>query len=247
MKKIKFTTRILFALLFAAALAPNLHARKTDMVSVSADIVEISGTLQSTVGFSWYNFVDFAEGTIPGILELGQFERKTALSTRLSLMESEGKAQILSNPKIVTKSGTSANITVGGQIPLPTVNSQGVGTDMANYGIILNVMPTIIREQNNVINLQVSLEVSSPDYAHVVVVGSSTVPSFTSRKIETQIELNSGETLVIGGLKSSQRNVAVGRIPILGRLPLLGGLFRSKDVVEEQRSLFLFVTVEIVE
>ncbi|MDR0291869.1 MAG: type II and III secretion system protein [Elusimicrobium sp.] len=248
MKKLKFTTRILLTIWLAATLAPALHARNTDMVSVSADIVEISGTLQSTVGFSWFNIIDFAEKDIPGILELGQFARKTALSTRLSLMETEGKAQILSNPKIVTKTGTSANITVGGQIPLPEVGPTGsIGTSMNDYGIILSVMPTIIRERGNIINLQVNLEVSAPDYSRVVVVGASTVPSFTKRKIETQVELNSGETLVIGGLKSSQRNVAVGRIPFIGKLPLIGGLFRTKDVVEEQRSLFLFVTVEIVE
>jgi len=247
MTKIKFKTKILIFFLLAATLAPSAHARKTDMVSVSADIVEISGTLQSTTGFSWYNLIDFAEGSIPGILSIGEFQRKTALSTRLSLMETEGKAQILSNPKIVTKTGTSANITVGGQIPLPEVNNQGVGTSMNDYGIILSVMPTIIRERGNIINLQVSLEVSAPDYTHVVIVGTTTVPSFTKRKIETQVELNSGETLVIGGLKSSQRNVAIGRIPFIGKLPLIGGLFRSKDVVEEERSLFLFVTVEIVE
>ena len=248
MKKTKTGIKILSALLVTAFAAPCLHARKTDMVSVSADIVEISGNLQSTVGFSWYNLVDFAEKDIPGILSIGQFERKTALSTRLSLMESEGKAQILSNPKIVTKTGTSANISVGGQIPLPEVGPTGsIGTSMQDYGIILSVMPTIIKENNNVINLQVNLEVSEPDYSHVVVVGASTVPSFTKRKIETQVELNSGETLVIGGLKSSQRNVAVGRIPFLGKLPLLGWLFRSRDVREDQSSLFLFVTVEIVE
>ncbi|WP_424246080.1 hypothetical protein [Elusimicrobium posterum] len=223
------------------------QGRKTQMVSVSADIVEISGSIQNTIGFSWYNVIDFAESEIPGILEIGSFERKTALSTRLRLMETEGKAQILSNPKVVTKTGTSANITVGGDIPMPTVNSQGVGAEMNSYGVILNVMPTIIPEKSNLINLQVNLEVSSPDYSRVVVVGSTSIPSFNKRKIETQVELNSGETLVIGGLKQSSRNVSVDRVPLLGRIPVIGLLFRSKDVVEEQRSLFLFVTVEIVE
>ena len=61
------------------------------------------------------------------------------------------------------------------------------------------------------------------------------------------MELNSGETLVIGGLKSSNRNVSETRVPILGHIPLIGLLFKYKDVTEEQRSLFLFITVEVVE
>jgi len=248
MIKIKFKTKILIAAMLAAWLAPAASARNTDMVSVSADIVEISGTLQSTIGFSWYNLIDFAETSIPGILSIGEFQRKTALSTRLNLMETEGKAQILSNPKIVTQSGNSATITVGGKIPMPEVGPTGaIGTSMADYGVKLDVNPTIIRERGNIINMAVNLEVSAPDYTRVVVVGTTTVPSFTDRTISTRVELNSGETLVIGGLKSSQRNVAVGSVPWLGKLPLIGGLFRSKDVVETESSLFLFVTVEIVE
>ncbi|MGB2579812.1 type II secretory pathway component GspD/PulD (secretin) [Elusimicrobium simillimum] len=248
MKNKKLLSKIFLASLIALLSVPSAYAqRKTDLISVSADIVEISGSLQNTIGFSWYNIIDFAEKEIPGILEIGSFERKTALNTRLKFMETEGKAQVISNPKIVTKNGVSANISVGGQIPMPEVNSQGVGTSLNEYGVMLNVLPTIIRERGNIINLSVELEVSTPDYSRVVVVGSTTIPSFNKRTIKTQVELNSGETLVIGGLKQSNINVSIDRVPLLGRLPLIGLLFRSKDKTEEQRSLFLFVTVEIVE
>lgn len=234
-------------LLALSAFAPQAQAKKTDMISVSADIVEISGSLQTTKGFSWYNIIDFAESEIPGIFQIGQFQRKTALSTRLQLMESEGKAQILSNPKVVTKNGKTATISVGGEIPMPVVNSQGVGSDMAKYGVKLTVLPTVIPERGKVIDLQVELEISTPDYSKVVVIGTGTYPSFNQRTINTNVELNSGETLVIGGLKSSARNVAEGRTPFLGKIPLIGLLFTSRDVTEEQRSLFLFLTVEVVE
>ncbi|WP_428898238.1 pilus assembly protein CpaC [Parelusimicrobium proximum] len=223
------------------------QAKKTDLISVSADIVEISGSIQSNKGFAWINTVDFAEADIPGILSVGSFQRKTALSTKLNLMESEGKAQILSNPKVVAKSGEQAEISVGGQIPMPTVNNQGVGTELANYGVRLSVRPTMIPERGKIIHLQVNLEVSTPDYSRVVSIGTGTVPSFNNRTMNTVVELNSGETLVIGGLKSSNRNVAEGRVPFLGKIPLIGLLFKSRDVSEDQRSLFLFVTVEVVE
>lgn len=244
----KFITKLSLAVLLLGLLSPTgLHAKKTRLVAVSADVVEISGTMQSVKGFSWNQLFDFEEATIPGILSLGEFERKTAVTTRLRLMETEGRAQVLSNPKIVTSSGNSAKITVGGKIPIPIVNNQGVGSQLEEYGILLNVLPTIIPERNNIIDLQVQLSVSTVDYSRTVVIGTATAPSFTNRDVETHVEINSGETLVIGGLKSSARNVSEDRVPFLGRLPLIGLLFKSKDVTEEQRSLFLFITVEIVE
>ena len=78
-------------------------------------------------------------------------------------------------------------------------------------------------------------------------IGTSTSYSILERLVQTHVELNSGETLVIGGLKSSSRNVSEDRVPFLGKLPLIGMFFKSKDVTEDQRSLFLFVTVEVVE
>lgn len=245
---IKFIKNVSMVVFLAGVLAPlPAHAKKTRLVAVSADVVEIGGTMQSVKGFAWNQLFDFEESEIPGILSLGEFQRKTAVTTRLRLMETEGRAQVLSNPKIVTSSGNSAKISVGGKVPIPVVNNQGVGSQMEDYGILLNVLPTIIPERNNIIDLQVQLAVSTVDYSRTVVIGTATAPSFTNRDVETHVELNSGETLVIGGLKSSARNVSEDRVPFLGRLPLLGLLFKSKDVTEEQRSLFLFITVEIVE
>ncbi len=244
----KFITKVSLTVLLGTLLLPGIaQAKKTRLVAVSADVVEISGTMQSVKGFSWNQLFDFEEATIPGILSLGEFERKTAVATRLRLMETEGRAQVLSNPKVVTSSGNAAKISVGGKIPIPVVNNQGVGSQLEEYGILLNVLPTIIPERNNLIDLQVQLSVSSVDYSRTVVIGTAAAPSFTNREVETHVELNSGETLVIGGLKSSSRNVAEDRVPFLGRLPLIGLLFKSKDVTEEQRSLFLFITVEVVE
>lgn len=244
----KFITKVSLAALLGLVLLPGFaQAKKTRLVAVSADVVEISGTSQNVKGFNWNQLFDFEEATIPGILSLGEFERKTAVTTRLRLMETEGRAQVLSNPKVVTSTGNAAKISVGGKIPIPVVNNQGVGSQLEEYGILLNVLPTIIPERNNIIDLQVQLQVSTVDYSRTVVIGTASAPSFTNREVETHVELNSGETLVIGGLKSSARNVAEDRVPFLGRLPLLGLLFKTKDVTEEQRSLFLFITVEVVE
>lgn len=247
MKNQKHVLKALTLLLALGALAVSAHAKKTELVAVSADIVEISGSLTTSKGFAWNQLLDFSESEIPGIFSIGEFERKSLLSTRLKLMENEGKAQILSNPKVIARSNTSANFSAGGQIPYPVVSDRNVGTEMKEYGVKLDVMPTIIPERNNIIVVQLEIELSNPDYSRSLTINGSTVPSMTKRFLRSEVELSSGETLVIGGLKSSTRSVAEDRVPILGKIPLIGLFFKNKDITEEQRSLFLFITVEIVE
>ncbi len=236
-----------FLLALSALLLPAAGAaQSTQMVAVSADIVEISGSIQKTRGFSWNQFFDFSEKSIPGIITLGDFERKTQLAASLKLLETEGKAQLLSNPKVITKSGTQANFTVGGEIPVPYSNNQGVGAEFKKFGVILVVLPVVLTEKKDTVDVQIQLEVSNPDYSKPVVASGTTIPSMITRQIQTEVEIKSGETLVIGGLKRSSRNVSKNRVPILGSLPLIGVLFSSTDIVEEQSSLFLFVTFDII-
>lgn len=236
----------IFLTMLALGLPAIAGAESAQMVAVSADIVEISGSIQKTRGFSWNQFFDFSEKTIPGIITVGDFERKTALAASLKLLETEGKAQMLSNPKIITKSGTQANFTVGGEIPVPYSNNQGVGAEFKKYGVILNVLPVVLTEKKDTVDVQIQLEVSNPNYSQTVVASGTTIPSMVTRQIQTEVELKSGETLVIGGLKSSSRDISKNRVPILGSIPLIGALFSSTDVVEKQSSLFLFVTFDIV-
>ena len=236
----------IFLTVLALGLPAIAAAESAQMVAVSADIVEISGSIQKTRGFSWNQFFDFSEKTIPGIITVGDFERKTALAASLKLLETEGKAQMLSNPKIITKSGTQANFTVGGEIPVPYSNNQGVGAEFKKYGVILNVLPVVLTEKKDTVDVQIQLEVSNPNYSQTVVASGTTIPSMITRQIQTEVELKSGETLVIGGLKSSSRDISKNRVPILGSIPLIGALFSSTDVVEKQSSLFLFVTFDIV-
>ena len=236
----------LILVLTALALPALAGAESTQMVAVSADIVEISGSIQKTRGFSWGELLDFSEKSISGIITLGDFERKTALTATLKLLETEGKAQILSNPKVITKSGTQANFTVGGEIPVPYANQSGVGAEFKKFGVILTVLPVVLAEKKDTVDVQIQLEVSNPDYSKPVIVSGTTIPSMITRQIMTEVEMKSGETLVIGGLKRSNRNVSKKRVPILGSLPLIGALFSSTDIVEEQSSLFLFVTFDII-
>jgi len=243
--------RILATLLMMSALASTAYAAvgvENQMIAVSADIVEISGSIQKTRGFQWNTFFDFTESAIKGIVKMGDFQRTTALSASLKLLETESKAQTLANPKIITKNGEEAHIKVGGSVPVVYANQGGQGADLKDYGIRLDVLPTIMTESNlrGYVDIQLEIEVSAPDYSRTVVVNATTVAGFTNRSLTTHVILKSGETIVIGGLKRSNYNIAKNRVPVLGSLPLIGKLFSSTDIVEEQSSLFLFVTFDII-
>ena len=239
------------ALWGSAQTAWSQQAQQTDpMIAVSADIVEISGSISRDAGFTWGPFatgIGFNEKLpIPGIIKVGDFERAISLQASLKLLETEGKAQILSNPKVITKSGTQANFVVGGDQPYPVTTAQGVGVEFKKFGVILNILPTLNPNKKDSIDAQLQLEVSNPDFSKPVNVGGTSVPSITTRQVQTEVEIKSGETLVIGGLKSSNKNLTKTRIPFIGRIPVLGALFTTTSTIEEQKSLFLFVTFEIV-
>ncbi|MEK7389852.1 MAG: type II and III secretion system protein [Elusimicrobiota bacterium] len=234
-----------------AALAVSAAAQPEDsLIAVSADIVEISGSVQRDIGFAWTPFqagVAFTEKTIPGIYRIGDFARQTQLQTTLKMLETEGKAQLLSNPKVVVQAQSQANFVVGGEIPFPSANGNGTVTaDFKKFGVILNIVPVINPNKKDTIRAEMQLEVSNVDFSKTVQVGNTAVPSIVTRQIQTAVEIKSGETLVIGGLKSSSKNTSKSKVPFLGSIPILGLLFTTTTTIEEQKSLFLFITMEIV-
>ena len=241
------------ALALLALTAIKASAQPEDsLIAVSADIVEISGSYEKDLGFSWTPFqagVNFAEKAIPAgaIFQVGDFARTTQLNTSLKLLETEGKAQLLSNPKVIVQAQSQANFVVGGEQPYPTANGNGtVTTDFKKFGVIMNIVPVINPNKKDTIRAELQLEVSNISATSSVQVGNTTVPSIVTRQIQTAVEVKSGETLVIGGLKSSSKNVSTTKVPFLGSIPLIGLLFTTKSVTETQESLFLFITMEIV-
>jgi pilus assembly protein CpaC len=244
-------TKVALAAALTAGLARTAAAQPEDsLIAVSADVVEISGSYSQSMGFTWTPLqagVNFGEKSIPGIIKLGDFARTTALTTSLQMLETEGKAQLLSNPKVIVQAQSQANFVVGGEQPYPAANGNGtVTTDFKKFGVILNVVPVINPNKKDTIRAELQLEVSNMNFSQTVQVGNTTVPSVVTRQIQTAVEIKSGDTLVIGGLKSSTKNVSTTKVPYLGSIPILGWLFTTKSVTESQESLFLFITMEIV-
>lgn len=261
---------VLVAVLWATELRAQTDTPEDSLVAISADIVEITGSFSRDAGFAWPGInggiasvngpygggLLFLEKTIPAtsgltpelLYKIGDFSRQTQLATTLRLLESEGKAQVLSNPKVIIVAGSGqATFNIGTKVPIPVVSAQGaVGSDMQQAFTTLQVAPIINPNKKETIRAEVALEVSNFDFGNTVQIGQSNVPSVSSRQMQTTVEVKSGETLVMGGFKFSQKTINKTRVPFLGKIPVLGLLFTTTSVQEQQRTLFLFITMEIV-
>ena len=211
------------ALVFA--LAAKAQAQPEDsLIAVSADIVEISGSVQRDIGFSWTPFcggIGFAEKTIPGIYRLGDFARQTQLQTQLKMLETEGKAQLLSNPKVVVQAQSQANFVVGGEIPYPSANGNGTVTaDFKKFGVILNIVPVINPNKKDTIRAEMQLEVSNADFSKVVQVGNTSVPSIVTARFRPPSRSRAAKRSSSAALKSSTKTVAKTKVPYIGSIPL---------------------------
>lgn len=159
--------------------------------------------------------------------------------------------RILANPTLVALSGEQANFLAGGEFPIPVVQGGGVGASNAvtieyrEFGIRLSFRPIVLGDGS--IRLFASQEVSDLTDVGAVVIQGFSVPGLVTRKAETTLELNSGQTFAMAGLIKHKIGAVTSRIPGLGDIPVLGSLFRSVRYQEEETELVILVTASLVE
>ncbi len=192
--------------------------------------------------------VALAADRIFGALTLGRITNNFILNATLTAAASEGKAKILSEPKIATLNNQAATINVTTQIPYVTSNvaSTGVQTQTVSYittGIRLTVTPSINADGR--ITLQVNPDVSQPSSTAA---GSTQTgaPAVDSRNATTTVLVRDGETIVIGGLITDTLQDTISKIPLLGDIPILGWLFKKKSKTRVRAELLIFVTTRIL-
>ena len=159
-------------------------------------------------------------------------------------LRQNGLLRVLAEPNLVALNGQPASFLAGGEIPIPIVTDERIKIEWKQFGVRLNFTPAILSD--NRIRLTVAPEISEPDFTNSVTFGGVSVPGFASRRVETEVELGSGETLAIGGLLSERTRAVVRRIPGLGDVPVLGALFRSVEYQKEETELVVLVTPELV-
>ena len=155
---------------------------------------------------------------------------------------------MLAEPNLLTFSGTRASFNAGGEFPYLTPQPTAGGTiftvTFKEYGVILSFLPRVTPQ--GTIHMQVTPEVSALDYTNAVNIEGTAVPGLTVRKVNTEVDLESGQTFVIAGLLDKQITEAFSKIPGFGDIPILGKLFQSKTFTKNNSELLIIITPEIV-
>jgi Flp pilus assembly secretin CpaC len=154
----------------------------------------------------------------------------------ITLLQSEGLATVLAQPKILAMSGQPAVFQVGGEIPIRIVSGFAADVQFKPFGTLVNFVPRVSDDGD--IILTVTPEVSQPDFANEV----EGVPSFVTRRASTSARLRNGETLVIGGLMQDRKTERVRGIPYLMNIPAVGYIFRDTNYESQILELMVIVT-----
>jgi len=191
-----------------------------------------------------------AEGTLLGSasgadsLLFSRAGGNVQLSAVLDALENQGLASILAEPNLTAVSGETATFLAGGEFPVPIPDLNGIAIEFREFGIRLAFTP-IVRSDDK-ISLRVAPEVSELTNAGAIQVQGIGVPSLSTRRVETTVELGSGQSFALAGLLQSDIRQDVNKFPGLGDIPILGALFRSDSFRHEETELVVIATPYIV-
>ncbi|NOQ49856.1 MAG: type IV pilus secretin PilQ, partial [Nitrosomonadaceae bacterium] len=157
----------------------------------------------------------------------------------LSALEADSKGRIISSPRVVTADQVEATIEQGTEIPFQQATSSGATSISFKKAVLsLKVTPQITPDDNIIMDLNVSQDT----------VGQQTAagPAINTKRVNTQVLVENGGTVVIGGIFGRTQLKAVNKVPLLGDIPLLGVLFRNTSKQDDKTELMVFITPRIL-
>ena len=204
-----------------------------------ASILNLDGSTLSSANGLNVNLPSAGIGTAPAgslALTLAKLGTGSLLSLELSALEQEGQGKIISSPRIVTANGQRAKIEQG-QERVFTTSVLGVGTVVTKKAVLsLEVTPRITPDDRIIMDVVVSKDNFADAREGILNI----------KDIETQVLLNNGETVVIGGIYEMDKNNTNTQVPFFGELPLLGWMFKNKEVLDTKTELLVFLTPKIL-
>lgn len=182
-----------------------------------------------------------------GLSGLGNFGAIDPLRARINAIAQKNNARILASPNIRATEGTVAQITIGGERPVPTASasfgSNAQSIEFRRFGVILTMRPTVT--DDNTIILQIRADVTQPDPTYAINVGGAIIPGESVRSIDTTLTVRPGDIVVMGGLLTNDKRQQTSKVPILGDIPIIGSLFRSRRFENNETELAIFMTPRI--
>jgi type IV pilus assembly protein PilQ len=162
----------------------------------------------------------------------------------LSALQSEGAGEVISSPRVITANQKEANIKAGVEIPYQEAASSGATTTQFKEAVLsLTVTPQITPDDRIILDLFVTKDSVGEQ---VTTERGGSVPSIDTRSVETQVLVDNGQTVVLGGIYETEQRELFTKVPYLGDIPGLGRLFRSTRVSTDKTELLIFVTPKIL-
>jgi pilus assembly protein CpaC len=239
----------------------RIAVTQPNQVNLRVRIADVTRQVIENFGFSWDTLYDsgdwafaIATGTMfpPVVHEDGGLTGTSSfqndnwdINNLIDALAADGLVTILAEPNLTALSGETASFLAGGEFPVPTDVSDGVASvEFKEFGVSLAFTPTILN--NNRISMRVRPEVSELSDIGAINFGGIEIPGISTRRTETTVELASGQSFAIAGLRLDARRQDNDDIPGLGNIPLLGALFQQNRLEERQQELLIVVTPYVV-
>jgi pilus assembly protein CpaC len=209
--------------------APNYQ--DLSRTEVNGDVTNLDGK---------FTFSDF--------LNLFVLNTKYNVGTLIKALQTRGLFQSLAEPNLVAQNGREASFLAGGEYPYPAI--QGAAGNLSvtivfkEFGIRLSFTPTVL--DGDTIHLKVKPEVSALDFTNAVTYQGFRIPALTTRRADTEVELQDGQTFAIAGLLNNTVTETMQKIPGIGDVPILGLLFKSRALQKQQTELVVMITPQIL-
>lgn len=172
-----------------------------------------------------------------GISILGQ---EVLVDLELRALQAEGLSEIVSSPRVVTQDGYKALISKGEEIPYSKVSDSGTETEFKDAKLSMEVTPRIAPNDR----VSMEIHITKDDVSNRLVNGE---PAINTNEILTKVEVQNGETIVLGGIYEQTQTIGEAKVPLLGDIPVIGNVFKNTNKIFNKDELLVFITPRIID
>lgn len=235
-----------------------LKIKSPYQIVIEGKIIDISETSVKNLGIQWagrlgegvYDFIEKRDVNLTSSdnFKIGSIVRNTDIYATLKALIEEGKARIISSPRLMTLSGQRAELNVGGQVPIrKTSITDGIVTESFeyyDYGLNVNITPEV--DVNGDIKMDINISISDVSFGNVKDSNNNVIPQFLNRSAHSMVSCYNGQTIVISGLIRHENNRTRNRVPFLSRIPGLGKIFHNKIDRFNSSELLIVLTPHLI-
>lgn len=249
-KKAGFTNFIIFPKSGAVRVyrLEVLATARDESIAVRVQVLEVTERKTGTAGVRWSDRIGITEAAPNSPFRFGLPVRTDLINATLNTLAQERDIKVLAQPTLVIQNGKKGEFMSGGEIPVPLLQATSGGAaytiEWKQFGVRLECTPRL--EGNDSITLALRPEVSTIDVDSAVQLKDLNVPGIATRWAKTEVQVQSGESIVIAGLMRTDKVRAASKLPFLGDIPMIGYLFGSADYDERNSELVFIVTPTVV-